>query len=53
LSGKSRRVFVSEIYRVYERAKTLKSLGAKCYKRNEIPGKYKTVMKFYGIKECL
>ena len=53
LSGKSRRVFVSEIYRVYERAETLKSLGAKCYKRNEIPGKYKTVMKFYGIKECL
>jgi len=52
LSGKSRRVFISEIYRVYEKAKSLKSLGAKCYNSSEIPSRYKNVMRFYGINRC-
>lgn len=53
ISNGNKALFITPVYKVYERATDMISMGKKCYHREDFPHKYKDVVKFYGLKgEC-
>ena len=53
ISGGDKSLFITPVYRVYERATTMVARGESCYHRSDFPSKYRDVIKFYGLKaEC-